>query len=387
MSEKRTITKWIGPGLLVLAILLAVIFVKTKPTAERKPMASMVPVVITTELSTTNAPVQVSCLGTVIADDEAALEAEVSGRIVEMNPDLVAGGFVKKGDWLLTIDPSDYELAVERARAALLKAESSLMLEEGQQSVAKHEMSLIGGDEEIDDDSRDLMLRVPQLKSAQADLKTAQANLATAELDLKRTRITAPFDAVVESLDVSEGDNARTGKTLMTLAATGRWFVRATLPVSDLQNFPNIGNREYRAEVQTGGAQSRSGTLYKLLPGLSEQGRMARVLVTVDNPLSPDAGRPLLLDEVVPVTLFGEIQENVCLIERRHLRSGPAVWMVDAEDHLHICPVEVVQSYADRVMIQFEFSNDWKLMTSSMDAPVDGMKVRTPESPEAGREK
>lgn len=366
--------------LLALAILAAVIFVKTKPKAVRKPMSSMIPVVTVADLQPMSAPVTVKCLGTVIPDQEASLEAEVSGQIVEMKPDVVEGGFVRKGDLLLSIDARDYELAVKRAQAAVLQAESSLLLEQGQQAVAKHEAELIGNAAPEDDASRELMLRVPQLKAAQAALQVAQANLAAAQLDLERTKISAPFDAVIETVSVSQGDFARSGKALVKLAATDRFFVRVSLPVSDLQNFPDIGKATYPAELIPDGGGTRAGELYRLLPGLSEQGRMARLLVAVKNPLSAEDTRPMLLSEVIPVTFSGKQVENVCLIERKHLRRDSTVWMMDPEGRLRILPVEVVQGYADQMLVRLEFSRDWKLVTSNMTAPVDGMQLKTAEA-------
>jgi hypothetical protein len=126
----------------------------------------------------------------------------------------------------------------------------------------------------------------------------------------------------------------------------------------------------------TGGAE-QTGRLYKLLPGLSGQGRMARLLIAVDDPFASSVSRPLLLGEVVRVELSGRTAENVCLIHRKHLRDGSTVWMMDEENKLRICPAETVQGSADRVLIRFEFSKGWKLITSNIAAPVDGMQLKT----------
>lgn len=366
----------ISAVVLVVAVAGAVILVKTKPKAMRKPMSSMIPVVQTKALLTESTPVVVACLGTVIAEDEAELEAEVSGRVLELNPLLVEGAQVPQGTVLLTIDASDYELAVARAEAALLTAESALRIEQGQQAVAQHEMELIGSATAVDPVYRDLMLRTPQLKSAQADLKAAQADLAAAKLDLERTRIRAPFDGVVRSVAVSAGDYARSGKTLLTLTASSRFFVQSSLPVRSLSSFPELGTKAYPAKVTMSDGAVCEGALYKILPDLSEKGRMARVLVAVDHPLKSAAGRPLLLDEVVSLELSGRTVEGVCRIARSHWRDGAVIWMMDGENRLHVCPAELVQGYEDEVLVRVEFSPDWMLITSDVPAPVDGMSLR-----------
>jgi RND family efflux transporter MFP subunit len=384
-SDKRGLTKLIGVALLILAVLIAAVLVKTRPKAQRKPMSSMVPVVETAMLQTTSMPVRVECLGTVIADALVEIQAEVKGRVVSVSSNLVAGAEVKAGDLLIGIDPRDYEQAVKSAGAALLKAQSSLRIEEGQQAVAKHEMGLIGSASEIDPAYRDLMLRTPQLRTAEAAVTSAEAALAAAQTELERTQIHAPFDAVVQSESIDVGDYAQVGRTLAELAGTARYFVRASLPVRDLTVFPDLESAAYPVRLIAGDEAEYTGTLYRRLPGLTEQGRMARVLITVDRPL--EAARPLLLNEVVRAEIFGEEAENVCLVDRRNLQSGPSVWMIDPEKKLHICPVEVVQGYADQALVRFDrnacgilHSNDWKLVTSRLAAPIDGMQLKTVQS-------
>ena len=377
MTEKqKKIYKLVGVALPIIAIGLAIVFVKTKPKAERKKMSSMIPVVELTTLQPITTAVVVQCVGTVIADREASLEAEVSGRITAIHPGLVEGSRVRQGEVLVTIDPRDYELAVASARAALQRAESSLRLEEGSQAVSQHEMELIGADTAVDPAYQDLMLRKPQLQTAQANIDTAKAALDAAQLDLDRTQVRAPFDAVVQTVSVSEGDFARSGKMLVKLVATDRVFVRASLPVGSLEQFPMIGNVVYSAKVTLADGAVRAGVLYQLLPDLSVNGRMARVLIAIDRPFDGDAGRPLLLDEVARVEITGREVTDVCRIDRTALRDGSVIWMIDPNERLHVCPVESIQGYADQVLVRTAFSNGWKLVTSDIPAPVDGMQLR-----------
>ncbi|QHI68021.1 efflux RND transporter periplasmic adaptor subunit [Tichowtungia aerotolerans] len=375
MNDRRWLTTGIGILLLIIAMIAAWTFVKTRPKAERKKMSSMVPVVEVCAVESSTRPVRVDALGTVIADAAVSLQAEVSGRVLKVYPDLVEGAFVRKGDVLIEVDPCDYELAVKRAEAALQSAKSSLRLEEGQQAVALHEMELISSVEDVDEAYRDLMLREPQLQAAMAAVSSAEAALDSALVDLERTKIRAPFDAVIQSVSVDVGDQAQTGRSLVELAGAARFYVRVSLPVSNLKYFPNLDTVGYSAEIALSDGSVRSGILYKLQPELTAQGRMAQLLVTVDQPLS--GPRPMLIGETVRVDLVGREERDVCLISRRHLRNNSTVWMMDTEGHLHICPAKVIQGYSDQVLVRFEFSRDWKLVTSNIQAPVDGMQLKT----------
>ena len=57
--------------------------------------------------------------GSVKPRTETTVVAEVSGKIVDVSPNFIAGGFFRDGEVLLQIDPSDYEAALKRAQANL----------------------------------------------------------------------------------------------------------------------------------------------------------------------------------------------------------------------------------------------------------------------------
>ena len=306
---KHLISILIGIALLAGGIIAAQIFIKTKPEAKRRGgMSSMVPVVETMPLTASSQPLKIDCLGTVIADKDAAIQAEVTGRITAVNPKLVEGELIKKGDVLVEIDNTDYKLALLTAEANLLKAQSSYRIEEGQQDVVRHELKLMGDKES--GNYRDLMLREPQLKSAEAEIKSAQAAVESAKTNLSRTKITAPFDAVIVATDADIGDYAQPSKTLLELAATDRYFIRASVPLSALEPLPELGKQPYSAEVTLSDATTRNAETYKLLPDLTEKGRMARILLSAENPYDAKHGRPLLLNEVVRINITGEIAET-----------------------------------------------------------------------------
>ena len=305
---KKIIQRLIGSGtgiaLIGVGLAGAIMFVKTKPQAGRRPMSSMVPVVETIPLAVSSQSLSVECLGTVIADKTAAVQAEVSGRIVLVNSRLVEGERVNRGDVLVEIEDADYRIALQKAEAALLTARSNLRIEEGQQDAVRHELELMGDDKS--GPYRDLTLREPQLKSAQATVKGAELAVEAAKLDLERTKIRAPFDAVVVVTDSDVGDYAQSGKALFELAATDRYFIRASVPLSALDALPQLGKMPYRAAVTLPGGSVREAQTFKLLPDLTEKGRMARLLITVDAPFDHESDRPLLLGEVVRVRIEGK---------------------------------------------------------------------------------
>jgi len=372
---KRLTPITIGIILLTSGIIGAIIFIKTQPEAQRRrSMSSMVPVVETMPLNCSDRSLRVDCLGTVIADQSAALQAEVVGRIVAVADNLVEGEHVKKGDLLIEIEAANYQLALAQAEVSLLTAQSNLRIEEGQQDVVRNELKLMGSDES--DSYRDLILRTPQLQSAEAAVKSAELTVERAALDLERTKIRAPFDAVIVSTDADVGDYAQSSKTLIELAATDRYFIRASVPLSALEPLPMLGKTPYVAEVTLSDGSIRPAQTYRLLPDLTDTGRMARILLAVDSPYADDQCRPLLLSEVVNVSISGEIAKNSSLISRKYLRDGNRVWMIDSENHLHVLNAELLQGYADDVLIRIDAAPGMELITSDLISSVDGMQLR-----------
>ena len=122
--------------------------------------------------------------GTVSPRTEADLVPEVSGNVVWISPNLVAGGYFEEGEPLLRIDERDYRYALERARAAVDRAMA-------EQEFAAFELRRLremeAGDlisrSEVESGARTARVTEAALADARATLK--QANR------LSRTEITA----------------------------------------------------------------------------------------------------------------------------------------------------------------------------------------------------
>ena len=169
----------------------------------------------------------VSSQGTVKPLTESQLIPEVSGKIEWMSDNLIVGGFFSKGEELARIDSLDYETALSRAEAALLRTEAEL-------EHSKFELIRMRSLEERKLASRSNLenaLRVYRVNSA-AQLDAA-ANLKQAQENLKRTALVAPFTGLVRAKSVDIGQFVSRGQTVATVYANSSVEVR--LPVADRQ--------------------------------------------------------------------------------------------------------------------------------------------------------
>jgi len=172
--------------------------------------------------------VTVHATGTIAPARAVAITPEVSGRVVEMAPNLVPGGLFRAGELLFAIEPTDYRLAVEQARSALAKAQVDLSTTEGRAEVARKEWRGLHPNGEV---APPLVVYAPQLAAAKAAVTAAQAAVAEAELNLERTRVTAPFNCRIRSEEVDVGQVVRPGSPVAQVAGTDR--AEVVVPLGD----------------------------------------------------------------------------------------------------------------------------------------------------------
>lgn len=378
--------------LLVVALgaAVAIALVDTAPRASRKPAAEQARLVRVQPVSTGDAVAEVEAMGVVVAAREVVLQPQVSGEVLWISDELVPGGRLRKGEELLRIDPADYRLAVRQRESELAQAQSELKIEQGQQIIARREFELLGEPEAGEDTA--LMLRKPQLQSVRASLAMAEAALDRARLDLERTGIRAPFNAIVQSRSVNAGTRVTVSSTLATLVGTDRYWLELSVPVDQLKWLEIPGQAGGRGspvriydEAAWGRQQYRTGRIIRLAGDLEAEGRMARVLVAVDDPLAlqPEHdGEPvLLLNSYVRAVIEGRELPQVVRLDRSLLRDSDRVWLMDADDRLQIRDIEVLFRGPDSVLVGGGLSDGDRVVATDLSAPVAGMALRT-----AGRE-
>lgn len=358
-------------------------FIKTAPKPQRRPPVKQSAVVETMPVTRGTTRITVKAMGTVVPARELAFKSRVSGEVVFLSPGLVPGGVLTKGAELLRIDPADYLLDVRTRQAELASAEADLALELGQQKVARREWNLLRSGSKSNATS-ELALRVPQLKQAEAARDKAAAALKQSSLDLARTTLQAPFNAMVKERGVELGGVVSTQETLATLVGTDEYWVEASLPMDRLQwiTLPAAHGSTPGSPVTviTSAGERRTGSMLKLLSSLETDGRMARVLISVPDPLNlknnNSTALPLLLGDYVSIEIQGRQLSHVVTIPRSALREGGHVWVATPEDTLDIRPVSVAWKDKEIACIDKGLTPDDRLITSDLAAPVQGMPVR-----------
>lgn len=393
MNWKKTIL--ISALILILAVVLMFVIFNTEPEATQegatKKSAMLVEV---TEAQRGNYTPVIRAMGTVKPARDITLQPRVSGEIIKRSPAFTPGGFVEKGEVLFKIDPADFKNTLDQRKSELRQAIAEMEIEMGRQDVARRDFELL--DETLSTDNEELVLRKPQLNSARAAVESARAAVEQAGLELQRTTIKAPFDAHILSREANLGSQVTPSDTLGRLVGMDAYWVIAVVPLAQLRwiEFPE-NDDEAGAPVQVRNRTAwpedlyREGRVHKLLGNLEEQARMARVLITVQDPLARENASPdtpkLMIGSYVEARIQAREITDVIRISRDYLRKDETVWVMK-DGALDIRDVEITFKDVDYAYISGGLEEGERVVASDLSTVVDGAGLRVEESSDSTAE-
>ncbi len=382
--------KLLLPALVIALAAAAVTYMMTTSThAQRSKPERQARLVEVIDIAPQASRLSIEAWGTVLAARQVTLQSQVAGEVQHTSDAFEPGARVARDELLLQIDPADYKLAIRQRRADLTKAKAELALEEGKREVAQQEFALLSQETGPSQQQRRLMLREPQRETARAAVAAAEAALAAAELGLARTRVKAPFNALVMERQVNTGTRVSNGANLATLVDTDTFWVELAVPVASLRWLKLPAGDEAGSEVHLYHEQIweaghyRSGRIIRLRGDLDQKGRMARLLVAVSDPLAlaePEQP-PLLLGAFVRAEIEGRELEDVLALDRGWLRDDNTLWVIDRDDKLAIRRPPLIYSGANEVFVRDGLQAGDRIIISELAVAVEGMPLRTAAKP------
>lgn len=326
--------------------------------------------------------------GTVSPKVQVEIVPQVSGKVVYINPQFKAGGFIRSGEQLLKIDPRDYELAVQQAKAFVAEAQVSLDLEKAEAEVARWQWERLNPNTKP---ASPLVFHEPQIRQAEARLESARAGLATANLNLERTELSLPIDVRIVSEKVDLGQYVLAGQPLGT--AYGIDAVEIELPLQDKElawfdipdntvsfNGSAPSSKRTIAQVRAdfaGTNHTWTGYVMRTTGQVDKTSRLISVVIEVPEPYNTSDGQPALLPGTfVEVLIMGNVLKDAIAVPRDAIREGNKVWMVE-NGRLHIQPLEIAHAERDFAYAISGLDDGAMIVLSSLDTVTEGMKVRS----------
>ena len=357
-------------GIILTAVVAALVMVQMKPAPPKKERVELDPLVRVLELETMSANFQVTSQGTVRPRTETVLSAEVSGTITSISPKFIAGGVFAADEVLLRIDPTNYEVALEQARALVKQRQieydgAAKLRSQGYRAEA-------------------------ELASAAATLATAKAELVRAQRNLERTYIRLPYAGIVRAKETDLGQFVNSGTRLGVVFATD--YAEVRLPLTDLDlafvNLPDAteitasGGVENGPVVtltatQKGESKSWAARIVRSEGVVDEKSRVTYAVARVEDPYAMnDDDDALPIGTFVNATIAGAAAENIIRVPRSVVRGSNELIFVDEDNKIRIRPVTIARSDADYVYVSGGASPGERVVLTALDTPVNGMQVR-----------
>lgn len=386
MSFAKKILRYFLPlGLIILAVIvvigMATMARSKRPERQDSGQTAVLVETVRAEARSLNFIVQSQ--GSVRPRTQTTLVAQVSGIVVSVSPDFVAGGFFRAGEVLLEIDPSDYRTALKRAEAALASRKAKLAEEKSRSEQAIKDWRNLGRTGE----PPDLVMREPQLAEAQANVLAAEADIEKARRDLKRTRISVPYDGLLRERRVDIGQYVTPGTQLGVSFAVDTAEVRLPLAAADLayldlppstdtelEDYPEVS---LAAEIG-GVTKTWEARLIRTEGVLDESSRVLYAVASVVDPyglLGQSRQDELRMGTFVRAAVDGRFVDNVVVLPRYVLRNDNTVLVANDERELEVREVAVARAEARQVYITNGVSDGELVVTTTLDAPIPGTRL------------
>lgn len=361
-------------GVFALAIVVFIAIQATaKPPLQKDQAKSQAPLVVTQQLQAQSHRFELQLWAEVRPKEQTTLTPEVSGRIIALDPNFIAGGVITKGTVLVQLDDVDYQVALLSAQAAVAGAQSALAQEQAQARVAEQELRHLSRDQ-----ITALALRQPQLLSAEAALKSSQAALQKAQRDLNRTRITAPYDALVVKRNIGLGQVVSTGTALGELYSVEQAELYVPIASFDLAYLPQERSG-IPAELRTE-QFSRDAEVVRDLGLVNSQTRMSHLVVQLDDPYAVRSQQPIIrFGQYVEVRLAGRVEDKLYAIPQDALYNGK-VWLLQPDMTMAQQDVEIVRQSGKIAYVKAGLTDGQQLILTVPNFPQAGMAVRTEQS-------
>ena len=371
------------PLLLIIAgIMIFFILIISKPKSTPKPIEIIKPIVEVEKIYLKDMTVSVKSQGFVSPKTESQIYPEISGKIIKISNKLEDGASFKKGDILLQIDPTDYELSLKSAESNLAQAKLQLSVERAESELARKEWEKIG-----DGKASELTLRTPQLNRAIAVVEAAEALLQQSKRNLEKTQISAPYDGLVRKKNVDIGTVIGPGYLIASVYAID--YVEVKLPIPDREleyiEIPLDGSRIADSKQPRvvfkglfGGENVVwNGKIVRMEADLDMKSRMATLISRVDNPYKNKI--PLKVGQYVEAEIYGKKYKNIFSVPRDFIYQQDNIIIISPDSTIEIRKINILKIENNDVLIDSGIKNGELICLTNLDVLYNGMSVNYKE--------
>ncbi|MBK6008439.1 efflux RND transporter periplasmic adaptor subunit [Ramlibacter ginsenosidimutans] len=294
---------------------------------------------------------------------ESRLGFRVGGKITQREVEV--GQHVAAGTVLAQLDPQDFRLAADAARAQVAAARTNrdLAAADYQRYRQLREQNFISG--------ADLERRESTLKAAQAQLEQAQAQLASQGNQAGYTRLVADVSGVVTAVEAEVGQVVAAGTPVVRIAADGPRDVVFSVPedkVVNVRTGTEVTVRQWASD------ETLAGRIREVAASADPVTRTYPVKVSLET-----AGPPLGATVTVLPLVLEHAGMPVIKIPTSALRQegqGSAVWVLDrASMTVRSQPVQIATADGNDAVIAAGLQPGMVIVSAGVHVLSQGQKV------------
>jgi RND family efflux transporter MFP subunit len=303
-------------------------------------------------------------IGSVHADQQVNLSAEVEGRLAEITVEV--GDLVAAGDLLARLDDERFRIARDLARAEVEMAKANL---EKSRRHAERQVNLFEGQvaSEYSLEQADLKAKVDA-----GQVKVTQARLALAERNLSDARIISPIAGEITRKHVEVGELVEASAALFDIVKTDR--VKVVVHVSELEITSLREGQEAEISVDGYPGVVFRGTVYTISAQADPQTRAFPVEILIIN----DRAEKLLPGFIGRVRIRGRVFEDAISLPQEVIvqRDGHPMVFVVKGDTAAASAVEVGFADRGRVLVTKGLKPGDRVIVTGQQSLRDGDRIQ-----------
>ncbi|HVV93289.1 MAG TPA: MdtA/MuxA family multidrug efflux RND transporter periplasmic adaptor subunit [Hyphomicrobiales bacterium] len=325
-------------------------------------------------------PIYFNALGTVTSLATVTVKSQVSGQITDIA--FTEGAMVKKGDFLVQIDPRPFQAALDQLQGQL--ARDQAMLENAKLDLARYEK--LGQQNSVAKQTVDTQKAT--VEADQGTVLSDQAQVEAQKLNLANAHIVSPIDGRVGLRQVDLGNYVQAGD------ATGLVVITQLQPISAVFSLPEDDLPRLMGRLRTG------ATLPVTLYDRSDSHEIATgTLATVDNQIDPATGTvkmramfpnadfALFPNQFVNARVLVDTLADTVVVPTAAIQQGAPgafVWVVGDGNQVTAKPVKTGPADGDKTAVISGLAAGDKVVVDGVDRLRDGMRVAIPAARGAG---
>lgn len=310
--------------LAVVTIIIIVLMMVTRPKLNPVLIEEKVWPVEVVEVFLSDIQPEIELFGEVISGRRSELRAAVPGRIVSVGPNFREGANVSAGELLVEIDPFDYrnDLAEQKA----LYSEAQLRMKTVQRDLARIR-ELYDENNVSEQNLDDALLAVEQQT---ATLEQRRISVSRAERALRDTRLTAPYDGVVNAVSGGLGKQLSMTDKVAEVIDTQRLEVRFTLSNAQfgrvIENGGPIEGKPVQVTWQVGNSKLKFDAVVERVGAeIDSTAGGVEIYAVIDS----DASTALRPGAFVRARMADKVFSQVYRVPESALYDGDTIYIVD----------------------------------------------------------